>query len=101
MAAWHRQWESSRDRSSFALGFSSALVTDVFLDLSRSGFSKSCEWHGMGIVGDFLRGNRMGDVWNRNIRVYVNDCFVMNGISGTQICWQHTIDGISFPGIAW
>jgi hypothetical protein len=36
MAAWHRPWESSRDRSTFALGFSSALVTDVFLDLSRS-----------------------------------------------------------------
>eukprot|EP00435_Cladocopium_sp_Y103_P025133 s1023_g6.t1 len=35
-AAWHRPWESSRDRSTFALGFSSALVTDVFLDLSRS-----------------------------------------------------------------
>eukprot|EP00434_Breviolum_minutum_P017950 symbB.v1.2.015831.t1/scaffold1194.1/size132594/4 len=36
MASWHRPWESTRDRSTFALGFSSALVTDVFVELSRS-----------------------------------------------------------------
>lgn len=36
MASWHRPWESTRDRSTFALGFSSALVTDVFVELSRT-----------------------------------------------------------------
>ena len=41
MAFWHRAWESSRDRSTFALGFSSSLVTDVFVDLSRTFASTS------------------------------------------------------------
>ncbi|CAK9077579.1 STI1-like protein [Durusdinium trenchii] len=36
MAAWHRPWESARDRSAFALGFGPALVTDVFMELSRT-----------------------------------------------------------------
>ncbi|CAJ1328322.1 unnamed protein product [Effrenium voratum] len=33
---WQRPWETSRDRSTFALGFAAALVTDVFVDLSRT-----------------------------------------------------------------
>ncbi|CAE7231939.1 unnamed protein product [Symbiodinium sp. CCMP2456] len=34
--AWHRPWETSRDRSSFAIGFSTSLVNDVFMELSRT-----------------------------------------------------------------
>ena len=34
--AWHRPWETSRDRSSFAIGFSTSLVNDVFIELSRT-----------------------------------------------------------------
>ena len=35
-AAWHRPWETSRDRSSFAIGFATSLVNDVFIELSRT-----------------------------------------------------------------
>ena len=35
-ASWHRPWETSRDRSSFAIGFSTSMVNDVFVELSRT-----------------------------------------------------------------
>eukprot|EP00933_Yihiella_yeosuensis_P072117 TRINITY_DN80423_c0_g1_i1.p1 TRINITY_DN80423_c0_g1~~TRINITY_DN80423_c0_g1_i1.p1 ORF type:complete len:828 (+),score=67.41 TRINITY_DN80423_c0_g1_i1:77-2560(+) len=32
---WYRPWEHNRDRASFAIGFSAAFATDIFLDISR------------------------------------------------------------------
>ena len=70
-APWHRPWESSRDRSTFALGFSSALVTDVFLDLSRTGKTRN-EGHDWGIYVDFSWGTRfMYDYIGVYVYIYI------------------------------